>query len=404
MTLALSSGAKEGLSAKQTTPLSSWELLGHEADILGAATSAQDPNIFATCDLSGRALVWAAGEAGSAVCRNVSEVTTEGPAILDVSFVSGSLLAGAQGNNEVRVWDVTRGECVAVAHRRERHAAEAETTIQTKVAGRRRTRSGSAVQGTTRHASSPFPVLNAVTTLPASQSVCFGGDDGYVVVYDLRSGHAEWTTRLNSPVTSLAALTAHSSRRDSVCVGDACGTVHWLDMRAPRTPPTTIWLGKTAVTHLVQVCPSDGAPFDAAVALTTGTRRGAPEALWLDMRPFALCDEERVLARGLLSDSSDEEAEGIHKRCVWRGASAPGGALAFPLATSPCGAQLWRAELAGGAPHCRVCGTAMAHVSGSEGSVPTDRRLTHFVGNAHDREHPRLLLSAYGRRAMIHEV
>lgn len=429
-------------SSTFSTP-SSYVLHGHEALITAAAVrgassvgASSGAGLFATADAAGRCLVWqyrsvedtrigpsslpegdanymmSSGDvldlgdwiSSSSPCHHVCALhTSTGAGFLDISFMPSvahpALLVGAQGDQQVSLWDITQGTCVQHVHRwmdknvgegnwRERMAKEGVSNGEEQKRKRKKSehRGASGLRQQKAPAAppppSPWPVINSVVPLPdfsssGPHSFCFGGDDGCVAVYDIRSGVIEQTIRLGSPVTAIASaagkayasnssLTANphrrhqgrtpiglSTRAEQLYVGDATGHVRWLDLRAGSRGRmmhvgggaassrrrfrdddalATIWLGKTVVSDIIvsyngghRWDQEEGGSDDAgglvfgeqnkealcdmgetAVAITSGeeTITGVsgehsmvPTAVWMDMKPFASSDAERVARR-----------------------------------------------------------------------------------------------------------
>lgn len=429
--------ATPNLSNSSTSPpsrscASTFHVLhGHDAIITGAAVRGTSnegrvtsSSLFATADASGRCLVWEYREfeddevipSGRLTNRGKDVVndakmgdlmnwrtpspyqnvctlqTSTGASFLDISFMSSvahpGLLAGAQGNQEVSLWDTTQGICLQGVHRWMRNRTDGEghygirrPSEHTRKRKRGDFRSASNLAKNRNSVGSvppsPWPVVNCVLPLPdfsaaGPHALCFGGDDGYVAVYDVRSGVIEWTLKQGVPVTAMASAAgkayqtssfSHDPRRqnkraggslglscrtEQLFIGDATGHVRWVDLRSgyrgslmsgggpsPRSHEkdalASIWLGKTVITDII-VPYYDGKTFylpkevhsgtddhsfseqndvatmeqeiaEAAVAITSGEEMSTsnvresmlPRAMWLDMKPFASSDAERIV-------------------------------------------------------------------------------------------------------------
>lgn len=147
-------------SSTFSTP-SSYVLHGHEALITAAAVrgassvgASSGAGLFATADAAGRCLVWqyrsvedtrigpsslpegdanymmSSGDvldlgdwiSSSSPCHHVCALhTSTGAGFLDISFMPSvahpALLVGAQGDQQVSLWDITQGTCVQHVHR-----------------------------------------------------------------------------------------------------------------------------------------------------------------------------------------------------------------------------------------------------------------------------------------------
>lgn len=487
MTLALRcrSPTKDLASSPSSLPScnpSSFALHGHEALITSAAvrgTRSQgvtsSSGLFATADAAGRCLVWqyrgfeetrrdgsndaqdhgkhtaVGGDvmnvgdwiSSSSPCHHVSALhTSTGAAFLDISFMPSTahpaLLVGAQGDQQVSLWDVTRGICIENVHRWMNTDGNGEgiwgsdregneRVLSTAEGNRKRRRKDQnssefgkkMVRGTATAPPpppSPWPVVNCVVPLPdfsfaGPHSFCFGGDDGCAAVYDIRSGRIEQTLKLCVPVTAIASAAGKayptnnmrsdprqkhdrvvtplglSTRAEQLYVGDATGHVRWLDLRAGYRGSVTraghdrvsalccrreddalatIWVGRSVISDII--VPYYGghgwqqeeasldltgvSSFDvqeeakmgmmddmreAAVVITGAGEATAgdgrenltvPTAVWLDMKPFASSDAERIMGRICLASTPSSSSsisftpEGSAKRDEREGESS----------------------------------------------------------------------------------
>lgn len=326
-------------------------LHGHDAIITGVAVRGSSNEeqvtsscLFATADASGRCLVWQYRDfedseviptgrptnrgkgvvndgdlrdlmdwGASSPYQNLCTLqTSTGASFLDISFMSSAahpgLLMGAQGNQEVSLWDTTQGICLQSVHRWMRKSTDGgdsygilRSSEHTRKRNRGDHRSASNVAKYKTSAGSvppsPWPVVNCVLPLPdfsaaGPHAFCFAGDDGCVAVYDVRSGAIEWTLKQGIPVTAIASAAGKayqtsslspnsrqqsqragtsvglSCRTEQLFIGDATGHVRWVDLRTgyrgslmsgggsshrsrEEDALASIWLGKTVITDII---------------------------------------------------------------------------------------------------------------------------------------------------------
>ncbi|EPY24466.1 Prp8 binding protein [Strigomonas culicis] len=219
----------------------SWDLQGHDAEILGVAARGR---VFASCGTDGLMLLWRLKEDDIA---NVCKLSTRGPAVTDVAFLAPDTLASAQADCTVGLWDVEVGK---------------------------RTQSLSRMKVVERCS---WPVIN---TLCARDGLLFyGGDDGYLVRHGAREGGAgcDWVN-LKVPITALTVL------GDSLFVGDVCGAVHWYDIRNTMKKIASIQCASDVITGIAALSDDQIATYsmDDKVAV-------------IDVQPFVLEGGERLL-------------------------------------------------------------------------------------------------------------
>lgn len=243
--------------APRAAPRAVWSLHGHDDEVLSACAH---KNLFATCGVDGVALVWQLSPEERKGPLNVCRIVTRGPAMLDACFVDDRRLATAQGDATVAVWSVETGQQVVSVSR-------------SKVAGR-----------------TSWPVVNAVTTT-SRDSLCFGGDEGYVVFVDTRSLTVTSSMNLKVPITSLTA-----AADGSLFSGDVAGHVRGFE---PRMSWRKFMDTKCAAAGVASV--TCGAKGDLAAVYTMDGN-----ASLVDTQPFAMNQQERLLASTTLGYGEDK--------------------------------------------------------------------------------------------------
>lgn len=253
--------------------LSSWSLHGHTEEILSASVH---NNVCATSGADGLVLLWRVGETEPVhVCR----LNTNGPAAVDVKWHGYSHVLVAQGDASATMWNVETG---AVLHTFSRHKVKGRCT---------------------------WPVVNCIETVSPINAV-YGGDDGYVVLCDTRSGEVSSTMNLHTPISSIAC------DDESMYVGDACGEVHWYDMRMGYKQVESIQCASDAIMTI--------AVHTKFKQFFTYSRDGEVQAV--DSQPFALSSADRLLSRASLHE--------CERYSILRGGlSASRSALAIPDGT-----------------------------------------------------------------------
>lgn len=419
-----------GASSSASHKSSTWQLSGHEAAVLGAAKWSDHPSIFATSDAAGKCFVWEYGitEEGEvnqddemyfavekAPCRSIALCSSDGPPVCDLCFLSGKpLLVGVQGDNEANIWDITRGTRLQGVHRRQQSS-----------------------RGTYSSYTTAWPVLNSVDTVFAGgTSFCYAGDDGYLVLYDVRSGKVEMQHKSTGmPLTVVTC--AGESRREQVYVGDACGTVQWLDLRGGNASSllAEVWLGKKLISDIVVHTPghhlSPPQHTEAcAIALSSTSRSTGEdvEATWLNMKPFVTDEQERIQSVLPIASSttpppgklSEETPAALPAGCrpFWRGDTV-GANLVLPSLSSVSSifpsAQVVHAFDSGksefGAGAWKHLSPKMRKTDEAAGeSSRSDRRVTLVVGptataqgTSPSKGEPHQVVSAHGANVVLFE-